>query len=388
MNKENFNTDSNVKNGRLTIKKSDVILYLYLGLITFYYTLNSTVIMPKNFSRILIIALFLGCIQIIKFIKLNLKVLIPILSIVIYIIYTYMHLHDTRIIVIFVSFLCVIPCNIEQIINVLFYLKLISLFLVILIGRTGHINQFALHAGIVILLYICKNEKKIIQFYIKCIVILCSVVLLYLYTKSGSAIICLSICYFIFIFKRKKRMMNFLTCKFILLIFPTMSFLNYFFALCLGLNRIPIIGLFLSSAINRSFMNIVNFVDQITSSRLTLALYSIRKFGSSWFGGNVDYNILKLQGVEYFNLDSGYMWLLQGGGYIMTVLLMICLVLIMKYLIKYKAYNYIIAGIGIALWAFNEDMLISVGTNFLWLFVGKALIDLLKKGTGEHYGNT
>jgi hypothetical protein len=54
---------------------------------------------------------------------------------------------------------------------------------------------------------------------------------------------------------------------------------------------------------------------------------------------------------------------------------MALMVYLMKYLVEQKEYIIIIAGIVIALWAINEDMLLTVDTNFLLALIGTAFID-------------
>ena len=54
---------------------------------------------------------------------------------------------------------------------------------------------------------------------------------------------------------------------------------------------------------------------------------------------------------------------------------MALMVYLMKYLAAKKEYIIIIAGIVIALWAINEDMLLTVDTNFLLALIGTAFID-------------
>ena len=56
-----------------------------------------------------------------------------------------------------------------------------------------------------------------------------------------------------------------------------------------------------------------------------------------------------------------------------TVIFMSLTVMLMRYLTKTKRYSFIVAAIAIAFWATQEDMLVSVGTNFLLIFVGQAV---------------
>ena len=102
-----------------------------------------------------------------------------------------------------------------------------------------------------------------------------------------------------------------------------------------------------------------------------MAAASFQKFGVSIWGGNVDYTQI-WPGV-YFNLDSGMIWLLQGWGLMICVVFLILSVVMMYYLIKTERYTFVVVAVAIALWATQEDMLTSVGTNFMMIFMGQAV---------------
>lgn len=94
----------------------------------------------------------------------------------------------------------------------------------------------------------------------------------------------------------------------------------------------------------------------------------LEKFGVSLWGGNIDYNVDT--GLPYFLVDSGMMLLLQDWGIILMIAVMLLFVFLMWKLVKNRQYQYIISAIVIALWAFNEDTLLSVGTNYLFYLIG------------------
>ena len=54
-------------------------------------------------------------------------------------------------------------------------------------------------------------------------------------------------------------------------------------------------------------------------------------------------------------------------------------VFLMWRLVEKKEYRLIISAIVIALWAFNEDTLLSVGSNYLFFAIGTELISVKRR---------
>ena len=75
------------------------------------------------------------------------------------------------------------------------------------------------------------------------------------------------------------------------------------------------------------------------------------------------------------------MWLLQGLGIILTILYMIITVYLVMAYQKNSNYYGIIIALTIALSSMNEDMLLSVGFNILYFFVGRAILDFKSRRT-------
>lgn len=385
---ESTNHRPAILKGTIRIKKTDILLYLYFSLIMLFYTINGTTLDFDHFNYIMIVAIGVGIVHIVTTFKSDYRLFLVLMTMGAVIVILYMRSHDTRMLVVLVSLLCAVREDRNRIIQVLFYTKLLSFLLVLLFGEFGHMNQMALHGGIVVLLYLCKRERNQIQYYFKLLIVLCSTILLYMYTHSGSAMVSLVVSFVLLLLKKSRFGIRFLESKLVMWIFPIMLFCNYFFAFGISSNHIPIVGLYVPQWLNRCYMDIVKFLDVATSYRLTFVSFSLQKFGASWLGGDVDYNVLNLQQGQYYNLDSGFIWLIQGWGYLMSILLMVSCIALMRYFIEKKDYNYIIAGVGIALWAVNEDMLVSVGTNFLLIFIGQAMWALLSRERMEKSGNT
>lgn len=358
---------------RIKISKSDLLLYIYFSGVMFFYTIKGSKIEFESIDYILLGAMFVGFIKIINTFKVNLKTFLVVFLLGCVIVFMFLHSKDTRMIIVLASLLCAINNDKRKVINVIFCSKLIAFVFVMLFGGYHHINTVALHGGMILLLYTCREERHNRDYYKKILILVIFSGILILYTKSGSAIVGLSVTLLLLLLKKFKFGVAVLTSKIMAYVFPIALFFNYFFATGIGETEMPYVGKYLSDEINQVYLTLVEYIDIATSSRLTLVKYSFLKFGASWLGGNIDYSILDIQEGQYFNLDSGFIWLVQGWGYLMSIVFMFLLVALMKYFIENKEFNYIIAGIVVAIWAINEDMLVSVGTNFLLVFIGQAL---------------
>ncbi|MCM1326110.1 MAG: hypothetical protein NC094_09705 [Bacteroidales bacterium] len=330
------------------------------------------------------LGLITGLIQIIISVKMQLKTFFLYIVFSVIPIIAFMQSQDTRILVMLMAMLCGITLDREHIINVMFYTKLICVIIGLVSGGFNNVNGLALQGGILIMLYICKYDTiSMFRF----LLVSMLYIAIALYTHTGAFIVCMGIGIIWTFLHMRKHQLHFLVNSKMAFVYPICLFLNYFFAAGIGEQTMPFIGQWLPDFINSIYLNTAAWLDKITSSRMTLTKYSWVKFGVSLWGGNVDYSQLQLGGSGYFNLDSGFMWLIQGGGILLTIAYMVFTVLLMRYLIKNKYYHYIIAGIVIALWSINEDVLLGFGTNYLTIFMGKAVIDFIterKKSKSEY----
>lgn len=196
--------------------------------------------------------------------------------------------------------------------------------------------------------------------------------ILVLVTKSGSMAICGGSAIFLFILIDKKVVKKVLLSKLIKFIYPIALVMNLLFAILV--NQKTLIRWGINIRVPIFLEKFVKWIDIVTSSRISLAQYSLIKFGISLRGNNVDFNSLQLNPNGYFSLDSGMMWLIQQWGIIMTIIFMILTIHYITYIQKMKQYQMIVMAIAIALWSLNEDILLSAGMNMLFYFMGKALL--------------
>lgn len=348
--------------------QKDIYGLLSIVCFIFYYTLHG---IDGFFMKIfLLLAFIMGTISIINLKIMNAK---KMLFMIVFAIIILVHLvvsTDIRMLVAYLVIISGMYVNTDDLITWMFWIKLFSYLIALLLGLYWG-NVCALHGGILLLLYLCKNRKIIgIKHYL---IVMIATLVLYIYTGTGALIVGMGVTLLLsayWIFLNKTKIFHW---KIIEYIFPVALFANLICVLGLVEKKIPFIGQWASQWLNVLFLRIVDIIDVVTSRRISLAASSWPIFGVSLLGGNVDYSLLNLWEGVYFYLDSGMMWLLQEWGIIITIVFMWLSIQLMKYLIKNNEYILIISGIAIALWAINEDMLLTVDTNFLIALMGKVV---------------
>lgn len=366
--------------------KKNLFYGISLFLTMSFYTLKDAKLLSGHMRILLLIGLIFGIGKMvisaekIPHIRNNKRTFFFLLTITVVLFLCFLRDKDTRLVIALFMMFIGMDVEPEKTIRIMFYAKLPMFLLAMLMGGYGHINGTALHGGMIILLYICMcgGSLKAADFF----VISVPYVLLSLYTKSSSFVCGIGFAIICLFMIRKKSMRKRLTSKFMVYIYPIVLSLNYLFAITIRDGAVPFIGNRMPDFVNQTFFQLVRWIDVATSSRLTLAEASLQKFGISLWGGNVDYGQI-WPGV-YFNLDSGMMWMIQGEGLIVAAIYMAMSVMLMKYLIETKRYHYVIAALIIALWATQEDMLVSVGTNFLMVFMGQAVYYCIERNAKKH----
>lgn len=350
-------------------KQNDKYALLSIALFIAYYTLK--IIDAFYIKGLLAVAILLAVIHIVRNVIKTTKVsLIILFSIAAVILIRLSVSNDVRMIIMCLIIFIGMNIDVDDLITWMFCSKFISFIVaMVLAGYKG--NACALHGGSLILLYLCLHRKDMKNRYL--IVALCSALLLYLYTDTGALLINIGIAFLLLFYHVIFGKNKFLKSIVIKYIFPAALLVNLFCVLVLANKSLPFVGAYVPTSINSAFCKIVSVIDIATSYRISLAATSWPIFGVSLWGGNVDYSLLNLAPGEYFYLDSGMMWLLQGWGIIATTLFMLLITWLMKYLIERKEYILVVSAVVIALWAINEDLLLSIDTNFLIAFLGNVI---------------
>lgn len=308
--------------------------------------------------------------------KIKVRIFLLLLSIIIIIVIQFLLKGDTRLLFFVMGIFSTIWMEESSIVKCLFWASLSGFALSMLTGGYGHINGVALHAGTVLLLYICNQPNKLKPYQLLCIIAV--YVIISLYTGSGSSAFALGfgVLLEVLLFLVPRITIKFLRSFFVKIWFP-IAFVGYYFVvLCYGTLQLPGLLGKLTYSLKIKIYKITTYLDSFLSGRLSLGQFAIKEFGVSFWGGNVKpYNNFSYKG-HYFNLDSGMLWLLIGRGILITILFLIAMTIITKYFSDRKKLHFVIAIIVITLWSMNEDMLTSVSENFVLLFLGNSMLNV------------
>lgn len=363
------------------MKRDEIIPYLFVLLATVFYSINGAWFFSKWMQGLMYGAVIVGIVSIVYSFKSSIKSFLWLAIITLGIFFLFIQYSDTRMMLAIIGILVCYNLDKNHMLKNMLHIKMFCFLCILLAGGYRHINGAAVQAGVILLLYICTKQKINLQQYI---FVIAWYVFFALYTKSGSFGICIITGILLMILCQLEVGKKICRSKVVWFIYPICMFLNYFLVVGIGEPKIPFIGDYLSNKINAIYIVVIKFLDEFMSYRLSLANYSLGKFGVSFFGGNVDYSLLD-SGIGYFHLDSGYFWLLQGFGIIMTVLFLIISVILMRYFCETQKYYLIISGIVIALWSVNEDVLVGIGINFLLLYFGEAIDYQLNRERKNEY---
>ena len=278
---------------------------------------------------------------------------------------------DTRMLVAFVAVLVGMNMERKELLKALLKSKIFFFLLAMLSGGIGHINGVAMQVGFITLIYISLSDTKITHG--RLIMLWATYLICAVYTYSGSYIICIGLALCLVSTKKCSIIRSFLQSFLAKNIYPFALLINLFSALWIGERYFPFFRKTVVPGFREGLTYLLEKVDMFTSSRLTLASESLYRYGISLLGGNVQYDSIINEYGIYFNLDSGMIWLIQGMGIITTIVFIVLMTIMMKWLVKNREYNLIIVAISVALWAMNEDMMISIGVNFMYFILGEAL---------------
>lgn len=368
---------------KIRLKKNEIFALIFVILVQIFYMLQGTKVYNSYFSLFLVVAIIASSFFLVsKRITLyNKNKFILIIFILMVMLAFYMN-RDTRLPIAMLALLVGMFVDENRMVSWLFWIRFFLLSVVILIAGYHHKNTLAMHGGITLLLYAMYAQQKGVKDFKQ--IMLLAYVILVIYTKSGSMAICGGIGVLLFLLENKKGIRKILLSKIVCAIYPVLLFCNIFSAMLVNQSDLSRWGIDISVPI--ILRKLVAWLDVFTSFRLSLAQYSLQKFGISLLGNNVDFNKLQLNDGGYFSLDSGLMWLIQQWGIIMTVIFCVLTIVYIRYLQRMEKYSFLILTVVIAVWSLNEDILVSAGINIAFFFMGKSLLQI--RGSDVKNGNT
>lgn len=367
----------------LSLKKvnnNSLFAFIFIVFINIFYTSNGWTYHVSIMNSFIIFAFLFGFIDIFmhheEIYKIflhnkNLTILVSIL--ILMTIIKFMSNQDTRLIISVMAIFIAMYFPLYKIFYITFFTKFITFIIYYFIGGYTHLNYISVHFGMIILLYLIISYK-INRFNLKCSLVL--LIIGYFISKSGAFLMCCGLAILLFYSLKLKLKYFLIKLKIIEYYFPFMILLT----VLLGLAYMSYANDFINFGILRSitpkflctiFAFVLRLVDKVFTGRISLGGFSLYYFGISLFGGNIDYSVNT--GLKYFVVDSGLLLLLQDWGLIITILMGVIFVMLMRMLMKNKEYALIVYMLIIILWSFNEDIFISVGSNFAFYIFGHEL---------------
>lgn len=362
---------------RIKLKKNEILAFFCCVITSIYYTLKGWNYSSYFVEFLLVIGILCGIINLLQFHRLQANRLFLISPIIILTIYRMTLGADTRMLVSLLAMLIGMNVNFEKISVWILKSKIIAFLIAVVFGGYAHRNYLSMNIGTIVflMLYIYYPKNKVKALSMGIIIFIFGVLI----SKSGAMLICGGIGLSLYLTLNNKIVKRILRSRVLIFLFPLVLMLNWFLVVLYAAygyfnSDYYFIKKFVPSMWNASVLPFLDKMNTFLSGRISLAAFSICKFGISAWGGNIDYTVDT--GLPYFLVDSGMILLLQDWGLIMTSVAMVLFVFFMWKLIEKKEYRLIISAIVIALWAFNEDTLLSIGSNYLFFAIGTELISV------------
>lgn len=372
-----------MNSGRIVIKLRDIFLIGFLFLYLLYKAFIDAKFETGFNILVLILSALFGIIYIVfnGKVKFNMLVLYLIAGIFVSFVFQKFHFSDTRLFMLYLAGIVLAnECEIH-VTEIMFVSRIALIILILFLGGFAQRNGIGSNFGNIALLYMCLNGDSLSKKQ-WCVIFIVLVVLAIVNPENAGVLVVLSLVLLLQIFRKFKVGRNFLCSKFTMYIYPICFFVTYFLTVSIRADNIPLIGGYLPMSINKIYLCFVEKFNLLLGTRLSLSKTALDRIGIHLLGGEYffsGYSELIMEAANrngYFLVDSGYMLLLLRWGILITVLISIISVVTMKFFIKKRAYNFIIAGIALALWAILEDSLFYA---FILMFWGKAYKELRYK---------
>lgn len=358
----------------MLLKKKEILPQISCVFMCVYYTLKGWKYSTGYLGVLLIVALFFGLMDTFLNMQRNCRQIIRMIPICIVAIYKMTLSEDTRLIAAICAIFIGMNIKFERIAGWILKTKVVVFLAAFAAGGYVHLNYLSMNIGVILLLtmYVIYPHSRLKALGFGLVILVLGV----LVSKSGSMLICGGVGFILYVTLNTKTVQNILTSRTMVLLFPGVLFINWFLAALYAaygylISDFNIVKLIVPEKYALKALHVINTLNKFLSGRINLAAFSIGKFGFSLWGGNIDYTVDT--GLPYFLVDSGMILLLQEWGIIISVIMMLLFVFLMRRLVNEKNYRLIISAVIIALWAFNEDTLMSVGTNCLFYAIGNEL---------------
>ena len=369
-----------MNNRRIVISLYNMALTVFLFLYFLYRALFDSKFDSGLDTLVLILSVLAGVIVVglNKTVKSNALVLYLLVGVFISFVFQQFHFSDSRLFMLYLIGLALTNRSETQVTKILFVSRIILILLIFALGGFAQRNGIGSNIGNVALLYMCLYEN---YFSRKkwCVIFLILATLSVVNPDNSGVLVVLSGVLLLQALRNFEFGKKMLCSKFTMLIYPICLFATWFLSASIRVDKMPLIGSIFPSSFNTLYLNFVSKLNIVLGTRLSLSKTALDKIGLHLLGGDYytsGYSELALDAANrkaYFMVDSGYILLLLRWGILVTILICTISIIVMKYFIKKRAYNFIIAGIALAFWAILED---SLFYGFILMFWGKALKDL------------
>ena len=360
---------------QISIIKKNILAYISFILINLYYGFTDTILGINNTFIILIAALAIMLIHIFLNNKFKIKELIFNLIILGLFGYNYFLTKDSRILVLIITIYGIKELNLQNVLKVTFYMKIITTLTVFVISFLGfddyyagravlgfsHGNLLMLNITVILLLYLCIYWKKINGMLF--MLLLGIIFMSFLLTESRSGLLVSVLIWLmavVYKYFKIERVFEFLA-KYLTFI---LMFLSVFLSLSTTRNLLGFLNGIPGFA--SKFESLVNNLDNLLTNRLEIANLVMSNTDIQLLGSIRDESELNI--YKYLVVDSGYIQLLLVFGILGTLLFLLLNYVMVKELIKRQQYIYLIAFVAMTIYGFTENSLCSLKYNFTLLF--------------------
>lgn len=378
----------------ITLKASEIIIYLFLIIVSIQYSFTNTQIEIKGVGSqvFLLIESILFLIYFFQR-KFKLKTAISILVLMIIAGLTYYNTGASAFMIMIMAAILLEILDYSNVFFVIFITRMICFGIVVLLSIVGilntyqrtitkagksivsgyglgftHPNRLAYVILFLSLMFICYKNNQLKKRNL--LLIICFNLVGYEITKSRTLlVIILGTILAIWLYQSKylkKITKKILRCIAIIII-----------PLCAAISII--IPLLMLTATGK-LQTILYMINGLFSSRFTHAYRAFLNYPITFFGGTNDFSELETI-YHYSTIDNGYVRLLYAFGIVGFSLFIIFSILCVKTLIEKEEYIYVIVYIAIALWGISENVLASFAFNISVIFWSEILKSISFKKT-------
>ena len=370
-----------MKNTKMVYRLKQIYLFLFVFFFYLYRAISDSNLKFALSFLLLLLSALSGVAYLSLKRKVRSKIAIMLIPFIILVSFVFVKFDfsDTRLIMLFLAGLVFANEDEENVVKIALISRIILTFaIVILFGGFGQRNGIGAHIGTILLLYMCLNKDKLDMK--KWLLIFIGVLLLwYINPENAGVIVVLLVALMLQLIRKFNFWKKLLCSKATEFVFPICLFVTWFLSESINATEMPLIGAILPQSVNSAYLGFVRRLNLLLGTRLSLAKTGLNRMGIHVFDANAYFEgyLELLQDAAnrnaYFIVDSGYILLLIKWGLLVSVVVCIMSILTMKYYISIRAYNFVIAGIVLAVWSVLED---HIFYSFVLMFWGKAFIEL------------